>query len=705
MSTRRILERWREWLPVLLVVCIAAALRFYRVGDLPPGLYRDEAYYGLDALRVLGGDVSIYFAANNGREGLFMYPLAASIALFGRTPEALRITSAAIGTLTVVAMYFAGRAMFSPRVGALSAAILAVNFWHLAISRVTYRAILLPLLLCVVMALLFTALRTNQLRRRLILAALAGAAFGLTLYTYTSAQFVVPLFALYGLSLWIGLRRELFVRRGEEVRQRRLLSLVAFGAAAALVLAPLLLWLTQHGGLYFNRASQVSILNPDINQGDLFGTLLANVGKAAGAFVSQGDRIWRHNLSLRPAFDGFIVVAFVLGVGVCAWRWLRSWQSRFGTDILGVEYNVAPQFTLLWLIVFLVPTILAEDAPHYLRAIGALPAACLAAAVGLETALAWGSRRGFFAALTLFLRRAISPPAFVAALVIFISLVTVYSDYFNDYVNRPLTGYWLEQHNRALAEQVNTRARSLPPGQIWVEDALSNDNPALDFLAGGAYTIARNEGQAVTYSDADVRVPLSQTVSPGAAVALFVDPNRDWTPLRDALPPNVALTATEGPLAQADRDPAPRRAYLAIDAEPRGDAGVAPRARFERGVILADAVIAPAASDAAGTAQVVDLRWSAAEPITDDLAVFVHWVRDGRVIVQSDGSPAGGYLPMPAWRPGDAIVDRHMLAVPGGAQPGDEVHVGAYRREGNQRLRVLEAQGGAGGDYAIISPP
>ncbi len=116
-------------LPVALIVLIGAGLRLWQIGTLPPGLYRDEAFYGLDGLRVLSGEFSLYFAANNGREGLFMYLLAPAIALIGRTPEALRITSAVVGTLTILAIYFAGRNMFSHRIGVLSAAILAINFW------------------------------------------------------------------------------------------------------------------------------------------------------------------------------------------------------------------------------------------------------------------------------------------------------------------------------------------------------------------------------------------------------------------------------------------------------------------------------------------------------------------------------------------------------------------------------------------------
>ena len=678
-------------LPLVLIVLIGAGLRLWQIGTLPPGLYRDEAFYGLDGLRVLQGEFSIYFAANNGREGLFMYLLAPAIALLGRTPEALRITSAIVGSLTIVAIYFTGRNMFSHRIGVLSAAILAINFWHLTISRVAFRAITLPLALCVLMALIFAALRTNQLRARLIYSALAGAAFGITFYTYTSAQFTLPLVVLFVISLFIGLRRELFARQSDEARRRRRMSILAFAASAFIVLLPLLLWMTQHYGLYFNRAGQVSILNPAINNGDLFGTLLNNIIKSFGMFFSQGDRIWRHNLSLRPVFDGWMIPAFLIGIGVCLWRWVRSWESRLGSEILGVETNVAPQFLLLWLLVFLIPTILAEDTPHYLRAIGALPAACIVTAIGLEAVLAWLSRRGFLSGLTVFLRRVISPPAFVAAVLIVLSGISTVSDYFNDYARRPIVAYWLEQQNVALAGSVNdfldpSRAQNV----VQIDKRLADDNPALQFLVP-AMENAQDAGDR--YS---IRVSEPQ---PGMAFGrLIVDPNHDWTAMRNSLPSPTALRVTEGPLAQADKEQQPRRAFVVVDYSD-GQPPAAPQHTFERGIGFVDGAVTPAS----GNLYTVTLTWSATQPITEDLAVFVHWVRNGEVVAQSDTSPAQGYLPFPTWRPGDWIVDSHVLAPPGGMQAGDEIRAGIYRREGNQRLRVTDAEGNASGDYVIIS--
>jgi len=65
------------------VTALAAALRFFALGEIPPGLYHDEAFNGLDALRVLAGHWPVYFAANRGREPLFIYLIAATVGLLG----------------------------------------------------------------------------------------------------------------------------------------------------------------------------------------------------------------------------------------------------------------------------------------------------------------------------------------------------------------------------------------------------------------------------------------------------------------------------------------------------------------------------------------------------------------------------------------------------------------------------------------------
>ena len=98
---------WRlpAWAGLLALIVVGGALRFYQVGAVPPGLYQDEAYNGLDALNILAGSHPIYFPANNGREPFYMYATAAGMAAFGRTPLAIRFPAAVVGTLLIAATF------------------------------------------------------------------------------------------------------------------------------------------------------------------------------------------------------------------------------------------------------------------------------------------------------------------------------------------------------------------------------------------------------------------------------------------------------------------------------------------------------------------------------------------------------------------------------------------------------------------------
>ncbi len=65
---------------------------------------------------------------------------------------------------------------------------------------------------------------------------------------------------------------------------------------------------------------------------------------------------------------------YLVGLLWCLWRWRRP----------------AASFLLLWQLVMLGPTILAEDAPHFLRAAGLLPGAVFFPAIGLGLLWDWG---------------------------------------------------------------------------------------------------------------------------------------------------------------------------------------------------------------------------------------------------------------------------------------------------------------------------
>ena len=96
------------------IIALGAFLRFHQAGITPPGLHYDEAYYALDALRVLTDGVHpIFFEANNGREPLFIYLLAAVFRLFGPSQLAIRATAAVLGSLTIPAVYLLAKEVFT----------------------------------------------------------------------------------------------------------------------------------------------------------------------------------------------------------------------------------------------------------------------------------------------------------------------------------------------------------------------------------------------------------------------------------------------------------------------------------------------------------------------------------------------------------------------------------------------------------------
>ncbi|MFN3706528.1 MAG: ArnT family glycosyltransferase [Thermoflexales bacterium] len=632
-----------HWPLLALVLLIGAALRFYAIGELPPGLYRDEAFYGLDALNVLRGELAVYFVANNGREGMFIYLLAASVGVLGNIPLALRFVSAFVGVITLAAIYSMGRAMFSPRVGLLAAAILASTFWHVALSRVAFRAILLPLWLALAAALLFATLRSPG---RVAFALGAGTAIGLTAHTYASAQALPLLLIAWGATAWRTWRSPLHRR-----------ALCWMLGMIIVTTAPLALWIALHGALYFNRAGQVSIFNPAIGGSNPLSALWRNALKVAGMFFVEGDRIWRHNLALRPVFDPLIAVSFVVGLTTSLGQWRHSPAARFA---------------LLGLGVFAIPTLLAEDAPHFLRAIGMLPFACLLAARGLDVLLTRAEQR---------LARHRSAVGAAAFMMLATSAGLTTQQYFHAYIRATDTAHWFESHNVALAQM--TRQALSAGMHVVLDKRLSNDNPTLRFMTPAL-------DSAADYRD---HLRLGDPNSPRQR--LIADPNHAWSDLLH-LPSSAAqLHLQLGPTAQDDRDSQPRRAFIALDITPTDAVKLSPLATFDQRIALLQAVLRPMAKGHVAA----QLLWTAREPIREDFAVFVHWMRDGQLIAQADSSPGHGFLPMPRWRPGDYIVDEHFVQLPGGVKPGDHVRIGVYRRESNQRLTRED-----GSDFVILRP-
>ena len=341
----------RAWLASLAaIVALAVCLRLWRLAELPPALYADEAMDGNNALQALEtGRFQVFYPEDAGREGLYINLAAASIACFGNRPWALRLPAVFFGVLTVLGLALLGAELAGRRVGLLAAFFLATSFWHVLLSREAFRAIAAPGFLVWSLYLMLAA------RRKPALWPVAGLVYGLGFHTYIAYR-ATPL--LIAPLLWrAGAKRAL-----------------AFTAMAALAILPLAWYFFGHPHAFFGRTTQVAVWTGRSSPAAAAETA-RNVWRTARMFFTHGDYNWRHNLPWRAEL--FAPVALSLAMGLVAPR-----------------KGAGKRIALGWLAVAALPVVLsAENVPHALRSVLMLPAALLLAALGADAACAWLSPR------------------------------------------------------------------------------------------------------------------------------------------------------------------------------------------------------------------------------------------------------------------------------------------------------------------------
>ncbi|MFZ1240061.1 MAG: hypothetical protein WAV66_12040 [Anaerolineae bacterium] len=383
---RLLAKRAAAWL-LLIVLALAAFLRFWQIDRFPLGLFGDEAVNGLDALDVLAGRGAIFFPANFGREGAHIWLVAASLRLFGVTPFAVRLPSLLAGILTVAAAAWLGHEIVAARrrsapgdrpldawLPLLVAAYTATSYWHLHFSRFGIRGIFTPLWA----ALAFAAFWRGVNRGRTRWFVLSGLCLGAGVHFYTASRFV-PFALVIFLALQAGLSwlSSAAAVRPAALRRTFFGPLLWAALAAALVVAPLGYYFLTHPGSFASRAATVSAFNAGVGGvSPLARMAQAAVANIAQFFIpGQGDPAAFYNLPGRAVFDPLTALLALLGLLLC----LRRWRQPVYL------------FLALWPPLLLLPTFLAVDRfPTLPRALGVMPGIFIWAALGLEAVLEFG---------------------------------------------------------------------------------------------------------------------------------------------------------------------------------------------------------------------------------------------------------------------------------------------------------------------------
>lgn len=363
-----------------LIILLALFLRSYRISDIPAGIYPDEAVNAADATYAhRTGDYLLFYENNYGREGLFINLQALALKTFGNTIPALKLWSIVFGTLTVWGMYLLGSELFRRRsAGLIAAFITATSFWAINFSRIGFRAIMTSLLLSFSFYFLFRGLRTRRLADFLW----GGLIFGIGLHTYVAFR-VAPLILVILLPALI-LSYENFLRRYWKHG-----LVFVFGAFVSA--APMLYhFFISHPQDFASRSAAVSILSPEINHGDLLGTLGRTATLSLIKYNFWGDQNWRHNYPPYPVLDPIVGAFFLAGILYVVWQsgvLIGRRIARRDRDIRLVRDT----FLIGSFIVMLMPEFLTyEGLPHALRSIGTqVPVFLLATMPAL-----WIAKRG-----------------------------------------------------------------------------------------------------------------------------------------------------------------------------------------------------------------------------------------------------------------------------------------------------------------------
>ena len=344
----------------LAVFAGALLLRAINTPTIPIVLSGDEASSGLTAVNMLHGQIdNLFITAWFSFPSFHNFLQSISIAIFGQTTEALRLLAAFGGALTVMGVFFVGRAMFGWLPGLMAAIFLTGFHFHNHFSRVGLNNIWDGMFFILVIGALWIGWQREKRAGYL----LAGLGLGLAQYFYTTGRTLVLVVAVW--LLVAGLFDRPRFRRA--IPGILLMIWVAF-----IVVLPLAWFYFNYPSEFFAPLNRVSIL------GSWLTVTAANTGQAPVMILLQ--QIWRGMLGYVemplnawytpgvPLLRTLPGIVFLLGLVLML---LRMKDNR-------------SQLLVIWLFWFAITGGLSESTPAAQRYVAAAPAIALLIAFSLE---------------------------------------------------------------------------------------------------------------------------------------------------------------------------------------------------------------------------------------------------------------------------------------------------------------------------------
>jgi 4-amino-4-deoxy-L-arabinose transferase-like glycosyltransferase len=397
MRLTSLLKSWPLILIWILVFALGFGLRFYKLGEVPVGVYWDEAAILLDAKTIVntGKDMhghsplqAIFPSYGDYKLPVYIWLATASVAVFAPTAFAVRLPSALAGLFSMLVTALLWRALVKKDAadkqtlqwgGLIAATLMAISPWSLQFSRTAFEGHVGQLLLGLS---LLALLKTQKSWFWGSISAVIGA---LAVYSYYSVRFVWPGLLLVAALLHCWTLKPMLLKSISDWWSwfkscgSVFAKVVVFGAIFALCLLPLLESPFAAAADQF-RLSTSSILN-QIDWAVLSNQLREQAGN------HTLDRVFYHrNLLMLQA----LATNYTKQLDLNYLFFTGDPNLRHGTGKIGLFYwwllpalfvggywwlTEKPKAGILlisWWLLALLPASVPTDVPHALRSLNAL---------------------------------------------------------------------------------------------------------------------------------------------------------------------------------------------------------------------------------------------------------------------------------------------------------------------------------------------
>lgn len=433
-----------ESILLLIILLIAACLRFWQLGTNPASLYWDEAAIVLDAYSIsqTGRDINnhSWFQPVLGSYGDFKAPVLIWLSsltayFFGMHPLTVRLPVALFSVLTVYLVYIVVRKMlfFDPRLAnhyaklpLLSALIVSISPWSVHFGRIGFESSLSVAFLLLTMIVFLEFLQ----RQKNIYLFLTAPLAALAVYTYYSLRLILPLLAVALLVIFY------------QQLKRHLLKVFITGGAFLLLLIPMLT------SPYYQRSQEYRLNNNNLihhqqviaessrylerYDSNVFSRLVYHryLLVARDFLVNWSSHFdldflfFRGDTNLRQhsGYFGQFLLIFLPFYGIGMYLLFTHFRSHL-SKLLGVLLLLAP-----------IPAAMVYEVPHASRAIYLFVPFAIIIAWGIHEFSHW-SKRWLLAMLSL---------------AVLVNAGFFYADYFIEYPKRSSEA-WLYSYNQVAA--------------------------------------------------------------------------------------------------------------------------------------------------------------------------------------------------------------------------------------------------------------